>query len=220
MPPLSYAPRRGRRHTLTLALAVALPAARAGAQAVQPASAPRGVQTLEPRLREIFTLWDTDGDGVVRGREYDRMGGGPPHYDLDKDGVLTAEEYGRYHAPPTRATTPAPARPGAPSAATPTPSAIAPQFGRYICTGYGMNAGGGRGFVYKGEFVLLAGGRYRANNTTGGASLAGGRLRFAGGAYDGVAGEVGDSGGKPQIVLTWPAVRGARASTQYCSPAS
>lgn len=168
------------------------------------------VQALEPRLREIFALWDVDSNGVVSGREYDRPGGGPSHYDLDRDGVLTAEEYGRYHNPSVIPRTPPRERAGAGSP----PPAQTP--GRYFCTGYGLNAGGIAGFVPKGAFILLGSGRYTANNTTGRFTVTGGKIRFAGGAYAGITGEYSPQEGTPRFVLAWPGVRGSRTSTQYC----
>lgn len=96
------------------------------------------------------------------------------------------------------------------------PSLAAQTPGRYFCTGYGMNAGGKMGFVPKGSFTLRAGGRYTANSTNGRFTVANGKIRFAGGAYDGITGEYRPEDGTPRFVLTWPGARGGRTSTQYC----
>ena len=161
------------------------------------------VQRLEASLRDIFTRWDADGDGVVSGKEYDNLGGGPRHYDANKDGVLTPQEYASYHYPGQQN------RGKATSAGSPA--------GKYTCVGYGMNAGGGQGFVHKGWFSLLAGGRYSANGTSGKYQVNGSAIRFQGGAYDGVQGEVGSNGGKSQIVLIWVGPQTGYKSKQYCS---
>lgn len=88
--------------------------------------------------------------------------------------------------------------------------------GRYFCTGYGLTSGGTRGFVPKGSFVLEAGGRYTANSTRGRFRVTGGEIRFTGGAYDGITGELRPLDGTPRYVLTWPGAQEGRPSTQYC----
>lgn len=105
----------------------------------------------------------------------------------------------------------------APDAADGTASATgAATPGQYFCTGYGMNAGGGMGFVPKGSFTLHAGGRYSANSTSGRFTVTEGKLTFSGGAYDGITGTYEPQEGTPRFVLTWPNTQGGRPSTQYC----
>lgn len=200
---------------LPIRLGAALVIAVAGLAAPAAAQSARAVEALPPNLRQVFVLWDTDGNGIVSGAEYDRMGGGPKRYDLNGDATLTAEEYERYHHP---AATPRQQQPGREGSTAP-PAAAQISSGRYVCTGYGMTAAGGQGFVYKGEFTLLAGGRYGANRTTGRVAADGRTIRFSSGAYDGIAGQISRQDGATQIVLTWPGTRGSRSSTQYCNPA-
>jgi len=106
---------------------------------------------------------------------------------------------------------------GTESTAQTTPSTAKVTLGRYFCTGYGLNAGGRAGFVPKGSFSLLTGGRYMANSTNGRFQVTNGKIRFMGGAYDGITGEFNPLDGKPRYILTWPGDEGARPSTQYCN---
>lgn len=55
---------------------------------------------LDPELRELFNLWDGNGDEIVEGQEYHLGGGAPQFYDINKDGVLTLEEYARHRGQP------------------------------------------------------------------------------------------------------------------------
>jgi hypothetical protein len=80
-----------------------------------------------------------------------------------------------------------------------------------------MTAGGVLGWVPKGSFTLLAGGRYSANSTTGRFQVTSGTIRFMGGAYDGITGEFNPLDGKPRYILKWPGGPGGGASTQYCN---
>ena len=190
------------------------------AQQAQDSGYNKEVQKLEPRLRDVFVLRDTNGDGLINGKEYEAWGGGVQFYDLNNDGVIYPGEYASYFA--KRKSTSEGQKESKSNLAI--SNKVKPKLGKYTCFGYGLNASGGTSgsYVYKGVFMLEAGGRYKANNTVGTFSIGQkdnkSTIRFTAGAYADLTGEVKEDKKSYEITLNFPGTKkGFLSSTQYCT---
>lgn len=190
------------------------------AQQSKGSSYSKQVQELEPKLREIFVLRDTNGDGLINGKEYEAWGGGAKLYDLNNDGVIYPGEYATYFAK-GKSNSEGKKEPKSNIVAN---NKVTPKLAKYTCFGYGLNASGGTSgsFVYKGAFTLESGNRYTANNTKGTFSIRykdnTSTIRFTAGAYAGLTGEVKQDKNSYEVTLHFPATKkGGLSSTQYCS---
>lgn len=207
------------RTLFILTLAFSLPFV-TKAQQSQGTNYSKQVQELEPKLREIFVLRDTNGDGLINGKEYEAWGGGVKLYDINNDGVIYPGEYASYFAK-GKLNSEGQKEPKSNIVASNT---VKPKLGKYTCFGYGLNASGGTSgsFVYKGAFTLKSGNRYTANNTVGTFSIGHkdkkSTIRFTAGAYANLTGEVKQDKNSYEITLNFPATKkGGLSSTQYCS---